>query len=229
MANTITTTQFAARVSQYGKAVGEAQRKAVMESALMLKRSIEQQTSIATRGSMGFSNMDTRLLRSGREVPAKGTSKLRVGYDLVGDKKPTALLVARGPWGLIEYGSVEHVITPRMSSLQRKGVARAQFERNVRQRQLNLAFNAVGTFSGLPPMNGASGGGTPRYRVNHTGTKGKRPFARGIELARGAATRRATTMITNEVVDTIRSNNRQMLYIRGEVGPPAVERFGGSL
>jgi hypothetical protein len=213
-----TTTEFAARIRSIGVAAEKAQRKGVESAALMLKRSIEAQTSIATKGSMGFSNMDRTLTRTGRLVPSRGTSKLRVGYDIVGERNPTALLVARGPWGLIEYGSVEHVITPRMSAIQRKGVARKAYLRATTQRRLDMAYNAVGVFSGYSPMNGASGGGTPRYRVMHSGTKGKRPFKRGIDLVRDLAARRATSLISNEIVTTVRANSRQMLYIRGETG-----------
>lgn len=216
MPNTVNVTKFAAQVRAIGVAAEQAQRKAVMDAALMLKRSIEQQTSIATKGSMGFSNMDTRLTRSGKEVKSNSPSRLRVGYDLVGERNPTALLVARGAWGLIEYGSDPHIITPRMSAIERKGVARKKYLRAVQQRKFDVTFNAVGTFSGYTPLNGNAGGGTPRYRVNHPGQKGKRPFARGIELARGMATRRARTIITNEVVQTVRSGRQQFTYIVGD-------------
>ena len=124
MGNSITTTQLAAKIVNYGKVIEGAQRKAVADAALMVKRSIEQQTMIATKGSMGYSNMDRRLTRSGRSVTAKSKAKLTVGYDIVGDKHPTALLVARGAWGLVEFGSDPHVITPRMESIARKGVKR---------------------------------------------------------------------------------------------------------
>ena len=224
MPNSLNITQFGARVRAYGDAILVAQKKAVEQSALMLKRSIEQQTAIATKGSMGFSNMDTRLLRSGREVRMNAPSRLRVGYNLVGDKHPTALLVGRGPWGLIEYGSVEHTITTRMPAIQRKRVARLQYLRAVQQRKFDIAFSAQGVFSGLPPMNGAAGGGTPRYRVNHPGQKGKRPFHRGIDIVRDIASRRAKSIITNEVVTTVRTNSNQYLYVDNEVGAIVTKR-----
>lgn len=218
-------TAFAASIRSLGVAAEKAQRKAVMDAALMLKRSIERQTMIATKGSMGFSNMNTTLTRTGREVPRTAPSVLRVGYDLVGERNPTALLVARGPWGLIEYGSDPHVITTKMPTIQRRRKAALAYQREVKQRRYDQLFGARSTFSGLPPMNGAAGGGTPRYRVYHPGTKGKQPFSRGIELVRDIAARRAQSLISNEVVRTLRFNNRQIMYIEGKPGEVEVRGF----
>lgn len=217
MANTMTSTQFAAKIVNYGKVIEGAQRKAVADAALMLKRSIEQQTMIATKGSMGYSNMDRTLTRSGREVPARATSKLRVGYDIVGDRHPTALLVARGAWGLIEFGSGAHTITPRMDGISRKGVSRANYKRQTTQRRLDVAFGARGALTGTNPLGGgAGGGGKPVYRVNHKGQRGKRPFQRGIELVRDIAARRALGQISNVTADILRTKNgNQYTYIRG--------------
>lgn len=217
MGSSITTTQFAAKIVNYGKVIEGAQRKAVGDAALMLKRSIEQQTAIATKGSMGFSNMDRRLGRSGRSIEGKGPSRLTVGYDIVGERNPTALLVARGPWGLIEYGSGAHTIVPRMASLSRKGVGRAKYERAATQRRLDIAFGGRGALSGVPPLGGgAGGGGRPVYRVNHKGTKGKRPFHRGIEMVRSIAARRAIGEISMVTADILRTRNgNQYTYIRG--------------
>lgn len=230
MPTTTNYTNFGARIRSLGNATLEAQKRAVADAALMLKRSIEQQTSIATKGSMGFSNMDRRLTRTGKEVPAKSASRLRVGYDLVGEKHPTALLVGRGPWGLIEYGSDPHIITPRMPTIQRKRVAALKYQRMVQQRRLNITFNAVGTFSGLSPMNGNAGGGTPRYRIQHPGQKGKKPFSRGIDIMRDAAARRARTLITNEVVKTLRVNGTQYISVKGDMNPANdIKKFSDKL
>jgi hypothetical protein len=210
-------TQFGAKIRSYGYAAEQAQLKGVKQAALMLKRSIERETHRAMGGGdMVFSNMDTYRKRNGLDVPAKSPSRLRVGYDIVGVRNPTALLVARGPWGLIEYGSVPHVITTRMTTIQRKGMPALAYQRATKQRSLNVAFNARGTFSGQRPMSGKSGGGIPRFRVNHTGTKGKRPFHRGIDLVRKAATIEARSIITNEFVRTLRSGKNQYLTFVGD-------------
>lgn len=229
MPTKVNTTQFAASIRQIGNAAAGAQRKAVMEAADMLKRSIMTQTSIATKGSMGFSNMNTRLLRSGREVPSSSPSKLRVGYDIVGERNPTAIIVARGAWGLIEYGSDPHFITTTLPTISRKRKAAARYQRETTQRRLDVAFGAKSTFSGLPPMNGAAGGGTPRYRVYHPGTKGKRPFNRGIDLVRDIASKRAKSVISSEVARTIRFNRQQYISIVGDnrYGSEASVRVGG--
>ena len=214
MTSKLNYTAFGARIRSLGDATLEAQKRAVSEAALILKRSIEQQTSIAMRGDMVFSNMDTVRKRNGQDVPSKSPARLRVGYDLVGDNNPTALLVGRGPWGLIEYGSDPHFITPRMPTIQRKRVARLKYQQQVKQRQYDIMFGAKSAFSGLSPLNGAAGGGTPRYRVYHKGTKGKKPFSRGISIAQDIAARRARTLITNEVIQTIRTNGVQYLNFR---------------
>ncbi len=209
-------TTFATSVRSLGDVALTSQRKAVNEAALMLKRSIERETYKAMGGGdLVFSNMDTYRKRNGLDVPAKSPSRLRVGYDIVGDRNPTALLVARGPWGLIEYGSVPHVITTKMTTIKRKGVPALGYQRATKQRSLDVAFNARGTFAGLKPMSGKAGGGTPRYRVNHKGTKGKRPFHRGIDMVRDIAARRANALIANEIVSTYRVNARSHTLIRG--------------
>jgi hypothetical protein len=197
------TQQFAMKIRSYGTAVGKAQRVAVHEAAMMLKQSIERQTSIATKGSMGFSRMDTRVTRSGAVVRRSGNSKLRVGFDVVGDAHPTALLVARGPWGLIEYGSVPHEIIPRLESISRRGPALAR-QRALTQRRLDIAFGATGVFNGVSPLSGNAGGGEPRYRVKHPGTKGKKPFHTGVMMVRDRAARRALGIISNQTIRTIR-------------------------
>ena len=229
MGNTITSTQFAVRIANYGKVIEGAQRKAVSDAALMIKRSIEQQTAIATKGSMGYSNMDRNITRSGRSVAAKSKSKLTVGFDVVGDKHPTALLVARGAWGLIEFGSEPHTITPRMESISRKGVGRAAYQRKTVQRRLDIAYGGRGALAGTVPMGGgAGGGGKPVYRVNHKGTKGKRPFQRGVMLVRNIAARRALGQISNVTADILRTKNgNQYTYIRNGGAPQTP--FRGSI
>jgi len=220
MPNTITTKQLAVRLQSIGIAAQRAQKKAVFEAALMIKNSVERQTAVATKGSMGFSNMDRKLNRSGRVSAATAnSSKLRVGFDVKGELHPTALLVARGPWGLIEYGSVAHTIIPRMESLQRKGVSKAAYKRAVTQRRLDIAFGGVGALSGLQPLAPAAGGGSkPVYRVEHKGTRGKKPFHTGVMLVRDEAARRALGVVSNAVVDIIRSGRQEFTYVRGETG-----------
>lgn len=201
--NSYSTQQFALKIRSYGKAVEEAQKVAVKEAALMLKQSIERQTSVATKGSMGFSRMDTRLTKTGVVAKRANYAKLTVGFDVVGELHPTALLVARGPWGLIEYGSVPHEIIPRLQTISRRGSSEAR-RRALTQRRLDIAFGGVGVFSGVPPLAGAAGGGEPRYRVQHPGTKGKKPFKTGVLMVRDMAARRAMGIISNQTVRTIR-------------------------
>jgi hypothetical protein len=212
MANSITTTQFALRIASVGKELKKENRKAVGDAALIVKRSIERQTRVATKGSMGFSRMDRKLNRSGRMSAVNpNSSKLRVGYDVQGDRRPTAVLVARGPWGLIEYGSDRHIIVPRLQKITGRGAKYAR-----RQRDLDIAFGGGGAFSGVGPLGPGAGIGRPVYRVNHPGTKGKKPFSRGVDLARANAQRRLRANVTNVIADTVTSGRQVVTYIRGD-------------
>lgn len=215
MPNTMTSTDLAVKIRSLGVAAEKAQRKAVGDAALMVKRAIERETVIATKGSMGYSNMGSVSTRNGRmkKIP-KGNARLSVGYDIVGERRPTALLVARGPWGIIEYGSNPHVITAKVAALGRKGVTK----RMRRQRELDIVYGAVGLYSGVPPLAAPAGGGRPVYKVAHPGQKPRKPFRKGLERSRDAAARRATSVISNAVIDTVRSGRQTYTYIRGEVG-----------
>lgn len=208
------TQKFAAHIRSIGQTIAESQRNAVNEAALILKRSIEHETAVATKGSMGFSRMDTKVNRNGSISMSRSNwnSRLRVGYDIVGERNPTALLVARGPWGLIEYGSVAHEIIPRLDTISRRGPALAR-QRKLTQRRLDVAFGATGVFAGVAPLSpSVSSTGEPRYRVNHPGTKGKKPFHRGIQRATPMASRVAMGVIQNTVVSAIRKGRTTWMF-----------------
>lgn len=216
MANTMTATQFALRIANVGKEINKQNRKSVNAAAFAVKKSIERQTSIATKGSMGFSRMDRKLNRSGKLSKANPqASKLRVGYDIVGEKRPTALIVARGPWGLIEYGSPKHQIIPRLERIAGRGAARQR-----RQRDLDIAFGAQGAFTNVSPLSPRAGAGKPVYKVRHPGTKGKAPFKRGVDLARPEATKKLRANLSFVVANTVRSGRQSFTYIRGSSSGP---------
>lgn len=220
MPNYRSTSQYAAYIRSIGKKIEGAQREAVNEAAYRLKQSILRQASVATGGSLMLSNVGSVSTRSGRYVPVRNDSgrSLRVHYDIVGDTHPTALLVARGPWGIVEYSTTPHVITPRLGKIERKGKTRLAYQREMRQRQLDVGFGGVGAFAGVPPLNVAAIG-EPRYRVNHPGTRGKFPWKRGIAMVRDIAARRAKMVVSTGVVDHIRTNGRVLTYLRGSDAP----------
>ena len=222
MPNYSSTSQYAAYIRSIGKKIEGSQREAVNQAALILKKSILQQANIATGGSLMLRNVGSVSNRSGRFVPVRNDAgrTLRVGYDIVGEVHPTALLLARGPWGIVEYTTSPHDITPRLGTIQRKGKAALKYKRELRQRQLDVAFGGAGVFAGVPPLN-VQGMGEPRYRVKHPGTKGKFPWKRGIELVRDIAARRAKSVISFGVVDHVRTNGRTLTYLRGEHSPNA--------
>lgn len=101
----------------------------------------------------------------------KSGAKLDVRYNLstAGDT-PAALVFASGPWPLIERDTQPHQIPRQRSS--------ASF---------------VGVFGHAVIPGGAEGGvhgrGGVRTRVQHPGTRGQRPWAKGVERARPVVSR----------------------------------------
>ena len=100
-----------------------------------------------------------------RGVGKKGGVRLTVGYNVTtaGDK-PAALVFARGPWQFVEHDTKAHDI-PRPGRARRRATTKAK-------RRVVVV-----------PGTG------PRAVAHHPGTKGTRPFAKGVERARPLAAR----------------------------------------
>lgn len=208
MPNTRTVHDFAATIESIGTAAQRAQKDAVMRASMILKNSIESELMRATGGDGRLRN-----LRKKGGTPAK----LGLGFNVRGVNNPTALLIARGPWGLVEYGAHQHRITPRLAKTgSGKGMSRRQRQLAIRQQELNQAFGARGTYAGKRPMPIARG--VYRYSANHPGTKGKYPWKRGMDRARDRAVQELRTVIRSRVVDVIRSGRNTYTYVRGETG-----------
>jgi hypothetical protein len=143
-----------------------------------------------------------------------GGARLGVRYNIKGVTNPTALLIATGPWGLVEYDVGPHMITPRLDRIGAKGISRADRTRMVRQRELNRVFGARGTYRGKQAMPTGVGVGFA-YRVNHPGTTAKKPFRTGLDDSYDAAVRDLRSVITRAVVRTVNVNGRTLMYPRG--------------
>ena len=199
MASTKVGVQIAAQLQAVGEAATVGTRKAVEAASLILKSSIEGEL----RRDIG---VDQRMSNVRKGTSSQG-AKLSLGYDVKGGTNPTALLRARGPWGLLEYNTPDHQIFPRLAGIPARGISRAQRQNLIRQRQLAQAFGGRGTYAGKSPM--PIKPGVFRYSVrDHPGTKGKFPFRNGMAKARPRAERELNTVVLRGVAHVWRVNSR---------------------
>jgi len=217
MPGTRSVTDLSVLISKAGQAALQSQKDAVFKAAMTMKNSIEGERSKAMKGKDHFSRMTQKKSKTGKFVGVRpATHRLTVGFNVKGTYNPTALLVARGPWGLIEYGAAPHEITANLGKLNyEKG--RGKRARASRQRDLDIAYGARGLFSGVKPLRLPYG--EPRYRVyNHPGTKGKHPFRKGVEASEKEASQIALRIVQNRVVDIWRIGRETTITVRGEAG-----------
>jgi len=155
-----TLAEFSAKAGLYANAgIREDRRRAVESAALFATQS--------ARASIRAGSGDGRLSQVGR-------SGARVGarYDIQGVKNPTALVRATGPLHLMDNPTRPHRITAKV----RKGRSRRS-----RSNFYNAIFGGGTGFAGATPLRTPYG---PRFSVEHPGTRGKRTFWRGIDVAR---------------------------------------------
>jgi hypothetical protein len=86
-------------------------------------------------------------------------AKLGAGFNVKGTDNPTAIISARGPVHIVERGTKRHTITARGRRGRRSGAMQIR------------------------------GGVEFQRSVNHPGTKGKHPFAKGVARGRPMAER----------------------------------------
>lgn len=200
-----------------GSAAQEAQKKAVFNAALHMKDVIQAERSKDLKGKDHFSGMLNKKTRSGKFVGIRPeTHKLTVSFNVKGEMSPTALLLAKGPWGLLENGAARHDINAKGEAIagRSRKAARARTQRN-----LNIAFGASGAFAGTKPLGNKAKGFGPFFRVaNHPGTRPKKTFSRAVKMATPKSTQIATSLIQSKVIHFIRVNNKQTIYLNGEMG-----------
>ncbi len=218
MPSTSTSYDFAIKIKQIGTAIQRGQKDAVMSASMIIKNEIEGNLVRAIGSDQRMSNLKKRA--------GAQPQRLSLGFTTKGVNNPTSLLIARGPWGLVEYGASKHKITPKIAKTGTgKGMSRASRKLAIRQRDLDIAFGAAGLFAGKSPLPIR---GTFRYQVNHPGSKGKYPFHRGLESSRNRAIQELRTVVMRTTATVIRSGRQVYTYAAGEVGMyESTSMFGG--
>lgn len=217
MTNNQVGAQVASQLARVGTAVTRNTYKAVDSASFILKSSIEGELSKAVGSDMIMSNVRSSVgysrksaTRSVRDMKSSG-ARLSVRYDIKGQLNPTSLLRAFGPWGLIEYDTPAHRVFTRVDGTATRGLSRSARQRAVRQRELNQAFGARGTYRGRRPMPVADG--VFAYSAKHPGTTGKRPFGKGREKAEPRARQTLNTVVLRGVVEVWQSGKQAVSII----------------
>lgn len=209
---TMTTRDLGAVIRNVGVAAQKAQKDAVFNAAFHMKNVIEGERSRALKGKDYFSSMMEKQTRTGKLVPSRPESnRLTLWFNVKGVYNPTALMVARGPWGILEYGTKQHDVFAR-SPIQGRS-KKAKYLR--KERDLNIAFGVRGAYSGSTPLRTPYG---PRYKVGVRGVKPKKPFKTGYEKSVGQATKIATSLIQTRVIRELRTQFDTTTYLAGESG-----------
>lgn len=154
--------------------------------ALKAKRNIEANRNRVV-GADGAISLYSVRNKDRRKVP------LRVSYELGSfsrDGAIEAVIVALGPWALVEYDMPAHTIQANVKfGKEESRYARAlgATRRDIRQLEYDLLFGARGVRKKVIRME------TPRFgfrqQVRHPGTRGRLPFHRGLERAEREAGR----------------------------------------
>lgn len=158
----------------------------VNDLALQAKRNIEQLRNRIVGADGAISLYGVRM-KARRAVP------LKVSYELGSfrhDGSIDAVIVAIGPWALIEYDMPRHTIQANVKyGRQERKLARAlgASARDIRQHEYDMLFGASGVRKKVVRMEQPRVGF--RERVEHPGTKGRMPFHKGLEKAEKNAVR----------------------------------------
>jgi len=215
----MTTHDLGALIRGIGNAASESQKKAVFNAAMHMKNVIEAERNKALKGKDYFSAMNNRKTKSGKFTGVRPqNNRLLVSFNVKGEYHPTALLIAKGPWGLLEYGAVPHDINSKLGTISARGSQDVR-QRKITQRRLDIAFGARGTFSGALPMGNPRKGFGPVYRVRkHPGTRPRKTFSKAVDMATPKATQIATSLIQTNIIRHLRTQFGSTIYLTGDTG-----------
>ncbi len=217
MASRTTTKNLGVLIRSVGNSALEAQKDAVYNASRYTVNTIERRMYRDLNGKNYFTNMFTRLTRTGNEISAKDKQRLRLRWDVRGNNNPTSLITAQGPWGLLENGADKHSIIPRINVRARqKGMTKQQKRRD----NAAIAFRGRGSFSGVKPLGNISKGFGPVYSAQHPGTKPKRTFSLGLAQATPTASKIATSLIQTRIIreTRVQFGGGTFMTIEGEKG-----------
>lgn len=203
-------------IRNVGEAAQRSQKEAVFQAALHMKDTIEREIRGDLGGKDYFRAMGERKTKTGKFVGIRpANNRVGVRFDVKGVYNPTALLTAYGPMGLLEYGAGKHEISAKLGAVTyNKG--RGARKRALQQRNLDLAYSAVGLYSGARPLRTPLG---PRFRVyNHPGSPAKKTFTRAVEKATPKSTQIATSLIQSKTIQRLRTQFGSFTYVFGEQG-----------
>jgi hypothetical protein len=180
-----TCAQFAARIDKLVRGLeGPMPRAAVEKGALEAKKALLKTLTRA---------VPSRRLRN------VGGARLNVRYDVKGERNPTALVQAIGPWQIVEEDIKPHTILPH-SVGRAKGRSKVA-RRQAKQDLYNALFGGVGGFAGQRPLKTPYG---PRFRVNHPGTRGKHPWRDGVAAAQRSVPKVMAAQVVADVESVLR-------------------------
>jgi hypothetical protein len=203
-------------IRNVGMAAQQAQKEAVFRAAIYMKDTITNEIHGDLGGKDYFSRMEQKKTKSGKFVGVRpATNRVGVRFDVKGTYNPTALLVAYGPAGLLEYGAHGHMISAKNASLVQMRGGRSK-SKLMKERNLKIAFGERGAYSGSTPLRTPYG---PRFNVTLAkGARGKKSISRGYEKSVPRATNLATTLIQSKVIQQLRTQFGTFTYLKGEEG-----------
>lgn len=212
----MTTHDLGAMIKSIGTYAQEAQKQAVFNAALYMKKEIETQIRKDLGGKDYFRQMVEKKTKTGNFVGVRPqTNRVGVKFDVKGENNPTALLTAYGPFGLLEYGAFRHEIiakNPELAAMKRG----AKKKRVMAARYEAITAGKRGAFSGSLPLRTPYG---PRYRIPmHPGAKGKQSFSKAVAKATPKASNMATSLIQSKVIQRLRTQAGTVTYVVGESG-----------
>lgn len=116
----------------------------------------------------------------GTDVPRRRVAGATVGVNVKALPGDRALIFAQGPLHLENNPTKPHTELPKSVGRSLGGRRDKASRHDAKQRLYSALFGGEGGFAGATPLRTPYG---PRYRVSHPGTKGKKTWQHGVDLA----------------------------------------------
>lgn len=152
--------QLARRAEQTAVALEAAPRVFVTAAAETVRASVDRQIAA--------------------DVPRRRVAGATVGVKVRALPGDRAIITAEGPLHLENNPTKPHTELPRSVGRNTTGHNNKANRYAAKARLYNALFSGEGGFAGATPLRTPYG---PRYRVQHPGTKGKKTWQHGVDLA----------------------------------------------